>query len=117
MNERPGWLKVVGGSEHIPSDDDQMTDFVEKSDSPQEVNYTELVNIWSKVGRSLPFNYNTSTKPEILRRAGLQVKGWTVSELHAYLIRPDIWHRPSFTKAVMEEVETRMKLNNFSARD
>lgn len=111
MPERPKWLGVVGGTEH-KSDSSSA-----ESNKVPEVSYEVLTKLWIKVTKNLPADFATSTNSQRVNEAAMQVKPWTVGQLHAYLARPDVWRRPSFTRAVIEEVATRMRISNFSPRE
>jgi len=107
MKERPPWLKVVGGKDHKPSVEDS------RIATPEQ-----LTNLFVKiVSSNMPADLGTSINDELLSGYKLELRSWTVDQIYGYLSRTDIWARPTFTKAVMDEVQHRIKTENFLPND
>jgi hypothetical protein len=115
MSERQKGLRIVGGTDYGDAPVAE-TGPKEVLKAPERVEFYLLVALWTRIISNLPADYDARTRPELVREATEQVAPWGVSELHAYLLRPDIWERPSFTKAVIEEVRLRMQTYDFSPR-
>ena len=115
--ERPTWLKVVGGKDHTPEAEPKTENAETASGNIETATAEDLVNIWIAVTKHLPADYNTLARGEQVNQIAKEARGWYISDLHAYLSRHDIWHRPARTKAVIEEVRQRMILHNFSPRE
>lgn len=118
MSEKPSWLKVVGGTDHNPIKEnlDKQT-VINQDRQAQEINQIQLITLWARVTGERPANFNASTTPRLVQENARVVRTWTATQLHEYLSRADIWQRPSFTKAIFDEIDNRIRLNNFSAKE
>ncbi|MDB5244930.1 MAG: hypothetical protein JWN90_35 [Parcubacteria group bacterium] len=110
MAERPSWLKVVGGTEHTAPPSNEEPDKAESKTTPEAGLHigAQLVRQWMEINNHLPADYHSSTRPELVAEAASEVIKWTLEELSSYLSQSDIWSHPSFTRAAIEEVRSRM---------
>lgn len=119
MAERPSWLRVVGGTDHVTPSILEETAQTEPISTPERNLDAEgqLVGRWLELTGHLPADYHTAARPERVAEAAAKLKSWTVEGLNSYLAQATIWSQPSFTKAAIEEVRARMLRGNLQPRD
>lgn len=116
MSEKPkGWTpRVIGGTD--VESRSQTFEVIHSIEVPEGDNTTpfELLQKWAEVVSSKPADAG-KTKETYITGAEIVI-GWTYQELFYYLQRNDVWVRPSFTFAVLDEVLARKELQNFQPR-
>ncbi|MBP9757622.1 MAG: hypothetical protein KBD06_03420, partial [Candidatus Pacebacteria bacterium] len=75
-----------------------------------------LVRLYLSLSGKPPADFERSSRPDRVKEAAENVISWSVQSLHSYLSRPDVWKRPSFTKAVFEEIRERMLIGSMAPR-
>lgn len=76
----------------------------------------ELVQVFATLILEVPKNFNDGVTKDLLEQDAREVKGMSTKQLLAYLSRHDVWHRPSSTTAVLDEVAYRIVKQDFSTR-
>lgn len=126
---RPPWLRVIEGDkkENAMAGDRETNptpvspsnivevSFGHKNSEQESVSVTPemLVNQWMKVTERPPVNWAESTKPELIAKSRTAVQKYTVAQLYMALGSETLWSRPSFARALMDEVRERMIRNTF----
>ncbi len=108
MSERPK-LKIVGGTDFVPK---QTPEKIEKPKITADDLVKSLVDATGKV----PEDFISSTRAELVNESAMIVRAWTVEQLHTYLENQKKWAKPSFTKAVMDEIAARIRRGNFQPK-
>jgi hypothetical protein len=88
------------------------------SESPSEISKeSDLVRLYLDISGKPPANFSASVRPERVQEAAKILPAWSVDALHKYLSGSEVWKRPSFTKAVFEEIRERMLLGKMDPRE
>jgi|GEM_PF-7107016 hypothetical protein len=77
----------------------------------------DLVRLYLDLSGKPPANFEALVRADRKQEAAAQVRSWTVDSLHKYLSRADVWSRPSYTKAIFEEIRERMLRGKMSPRE
>lgn len=108
MHERPK-LRIVGGTDYVPPAKPTPVESVKRTTESDA-----LVALWADVTGKRPADFFAKINSHLVQGAARRVRAWSVADLHAYLSRTDLWKRPSFTKAVFDEVGERIRRRDFS---
>ena len=122
--ERPAWFKGVvsgGKSEGVP--DTKREPVISPQDVPSMepmddlAKESDLVRLYMGLSGKPPANFAASVRSERVQEAAKVLPAWTVDALHTYLSSGEVWQRPSFTKAVFDEVHARMLRGKMGPRE
>jgi len=78
---------------------------------------SDLIRLYMDLSRKPPADFAARIRPDRQQEAARVVRSWTVAALHKYLSSSEVWNRPSYTKAIFEEVRSRMLLGTMSPRE
>lgn len=92
-------------------------DGTEKQSPSELARESDLVRLYLKLSRNPAANFETMVRPDRKREAADVVRSWSVESLHKYLSGSEVWKRPSYTKAIFEEISTRMQRGDMSPRE
>jgi hypothetical protein len=143
MVERPSWLTVVEGGraddqsplgEHgrghkptlVSAEDTSRASHMRRNQEQEKKEAgifsdtkleTTLVHLYLELSRQSPSDFKSSVRPERVQEASRGLSEWTVEALHRYLSGSRVWMNPSFTQAVFNEINKRMRLGNMLPRE
>lgn len=109
MSERPRWTPRVinGGRAKV------IREGSERIISSETITPKQLVEKWMEVTNNPPSDWSRSVRPELLALAAQTVKSYSVAQLYGALTAPGLWKRPSFVRAVTNEIAERMRSKRF----
>ncbi len=96
----------------------ESVDTGERVEDSSEINKeSALVRLYLELSRKPPANFEASVRRANVQEVAPTLRSWSVDAMHTYLARADIWKRPSYTKAVFQEINERMRLGSLAARE
>jgi hypothetical protein len=87
-----------------------------EKDSPEVAKEAALVELYHRLVENVPADFGTKVERKRVQEHSAAVASWTVDTLHAYLSGIEVFVDPSRTRAVFNEIDRRMLLDNMSPR-
>lgn len=113
MTEKQPWLRVVGGRDLEPKVEERIPEIKDSSG----ITPHQLLMLFTDTVGKMPADFGQSVNARLLERYQSVIKSYTCGQLYNYLLHPDIWIHPTFTKATLDEVLARKDLGDYSPRD
>lgn len=113
MKEKPSWFRGVieGGV----TQRENAGRPVRQVDSLESITPQRLLDLWIGLTRNLPEDWNQHINRALVTKLRPIVRKYSVAELYLHLSSPQLWERPSFARALMDEIKMRIERKEFQA--